>query len=807
VATKIRLFPEHFIYRDKCFGLFKLGEDGPLDLPITIEGDAGIPFHIVHSDPDHLAYLVGLIVLQAWTSGIDELEVPPGERRSVLVVTDTPGRFREAYLQLHLPTSRIEDLSRKRRVTLYEKTRRAPEASTDKAGYWELYIKPGDDRTRLHNFFPACQIVSIERGAKPVSSRQHLGRDDDAGPAVLITRKTDKETLRAVQKRYKPLLAIFDADAVVVSTSGLETPAIFYHESIFAPELTRRDAGQVMLRCLPDARFEQFCSRASLRLVEPQEPESLVKIWKKVDGALEALFERMDQERNRVVVEIQRSASRMRNLILSLPVGIESYEQALLASGQPEGLWYNWSISQPLQALENRLPEMAALGEWEELIHQELVDGFRELATLLQQDSPKRASLLSTVDESLSTCRRVALVVTNQSVASGLRWVLRLPKPHGLGLAPDKVTAITVGEIRELDQDQDCIIHQVFDPHETFSALAKVGPRLITFILVRNELRFTGERFLRVRQLVPDHPANKALLRPMYHQLEHLDATTRLSRRDSMSTLFTDDDFEMVKRMFNVSTIEEGTVLFDESDSDAEKDIATETPAYLVRLENQSAVFLDAARRVSYARFDDTIATGPVGILEPGHRLIIVNPTARESIGYRIFAAKSGEESDQVDTLMIERWRLELATGIQSLGLTHNEILQRIQDLGSKRISSLVIGQWKSGVVLGPLDTRDIYRIGQAINSDWLMQNWQRVGLALLMVRSGHRLLGRQITRIIQRAAVGDYELSRRDEEFLQQIGITIGELHDAVSLLGVQAVSSETVVIPTDQVGKIIPL
>jgi hypothetical protein len=52
-----------------------------LDLPITIEGDAGIHFHIVHSAPDHLTYLAGLIILQAWTSGIDELGIPPTERR------------------------------------------------------------------------------------------------------------------------------------------------------------------------------------------------------------------------------------------------------------------------------------------------------------------------------------------------------------------------------------------------------------------------------------------------------------------------------------------------------------------------------------------------------------------------------------------------------------------------------------------------------------------------------------------------------------------------------------------------------
>ena len=80
----IRLFPNQFLQRDECFGLFKPGEESAFDLPVTIEGDVGIPFHIVHSDPDHLAYLTGLIVLQAWTSESDEFGRLPTERRKLI---------------------------------------------------------------------------------------------------------------------------------------------------------------------------------------------------------------------------------------------------------------------------------------------------------------------------------------------------------------------------------------------------------------------------------------------------------------------------------------------------------------------------------------------------------------------------------------------------------------------------------------------------------------------------------------------------------------------------------------------------
>ncbi|MDI3461492.1 MAG: hypothetical protein OJF50_000313 [Nitrospira sp.] len=806
---KISLFPRQFLTEDACFGLFSVGSGGQIDLPITIEADAGLPIHIVHSDPDHLAYLVGLVVLQAWVTGIDELGVPPNERRPVLVVTDRPGRFGEAYLRLHVPINGIKSLFKKRRVTIHEKGKRGQSEVPATSSFLDLRLERDDTRTRLHNFFPAFQVFGASGAHRILEGREYLGRDDSAGPGVLITRRMDKDKLRALQDQYKPLLAVFDAHGVAVTSDDLETPSIFYHESIFSRDLVSPEHEQVVLYCLPDARFERFCSQASLCIIEPQEPHNLTLSWKRADGAIQALIERMDQRADRVIVEVYRSATRLRNVLLSLPVGVQCYEQALITSGQPESLWYDWSITQPLLALESRLPEMAALGQWEELILQELVQALRELsAILLQQDSPKREPLLSSIRDSLARSRRVALVVSGPTIASGLQWVIRVPEPYGLGLPPDKVRAVTFADIKTLSEDEDCIIHQVFDPHEVFSGLARVGARQIIFILLRNELRFTGERFLRTRFLFPRHPANESILRPVYDKLERIEPVLLPSSRDRKTTLFSDSDFEMVLRMFNQGprTVEHGMVLVEDAEN-AEGLLKAEAEAYLVRLEASSAVFLDATSQVSYVSEDEAIRTGPVEFLEPGHRLIIINPQARESIAHRILTSKKEVETDQSAGQMIKQWQDALCEGIKRSGLTHREVLQRIQGLGSRRVTPLVVGQWAKGDVLGPLDAQDILRIGQVVQSDWLMQNWQRVGFALLIVRSGHRLLGRQITRIIQKAAVGDYELGRKDEQFLAQLGITMGELQDAVDLLTVEAVSREKKLVPIDQLGKVISL
>ena len=316
---------------------------------------------------------------------------------------------------------------------------------------------------------------------------------------ILIVRATNRTNLAELRDVFRPFLVILDAHGLAVPDGETETPSVVYHSSIFSSELANAANGLVLC-CLPDARFERFCSEASLRLVEPQESAELAAACNGVDGALQALTERSDERRNRVLAEVHRAASRLRNVLFSLPVGIETYEQALVASGLPDGLWYPWSVTEPLNSLENRLPEVAALGDWEELILTELVGGFRTLEAIVRACSPKREAVLAAIQESLTRGRQAALVVKGQAFAEGLKWTVRFPQPYGFGLSPEQCTVVTPDEVDWLSADHDCIVHHAFDPHDVLSALARMEPRRITFVLLRNELRFVGERFLRLRR-------------------------------------------------------------------------------------------------------------------------------------------------------------------------------------------------------------------------------------------------------------------------------------------------------------------
>jgi hypothetical protein len=67
-------------------------------------------------------------------------------------------------------------------------------------------------------------------------------------------------------------------------------------------------------------------------------------------------------------------------------------------------------------------------------------------------------------------------------------------------------------------------------------------------------------------------------------------------------------------------------------------------------------------------------------------------------------------------------------------------------------------------------------------------------------------VLGHRITQIIQKAAIGEHEVSVKDRDFLAQLGITMGRLQDAVTVLTVEQVSADAGMVPVERIGRVIP-
>ncbi|MGH9343359.1 MAG: hypothetical protein ACRD19_06330, partial [Terriglobia bacterium] len=460
---KILLFSGELLRRDECFGLHLQAETTYRPPFVQLEFDASEAVHVVCGDPQLVAFLAGLIALQAWTYGIGEDGVPLSERRPVLVVTDTPGRLGEAFLRLRLPIAQIEPLCKRRRIKLYEKTGRA---GTDAASYWENLVRKEDPRNRFHNFFPAYAVLRSGAEPRPISDREFLGRADDAGPAVLISRCIDRENVTKLIARHRPFLVLVHAEnSAIASGSGL--PTIICHDSIFAPEICEFQREGAIYRCLPDAGFEDFCNRSDFRIIQPELTPELATLLSDADGALISLSEELEKRMRRVVRDVARTALRLRTLFWSLPIGVEAYEQGLVLSQLPATLRFDVSVNRLFEALRGRVPEMAALGEWPQLIIQVLVEDIDQLIHLLARQSPKRRALLEVIRRGKMGAERApTLIVDSKSFGAALRHSLAFPEPAGLGELANDLAILSVTEISQLEPGRECVILSAFQPEQ-----------------------------------------------------------------------------------------------------------------------------------------------------------------------------------------------------------------------------------------------------------------------------------------------------------------------------------------------------
>jgi hypothetical protein len=574
--------------------------------------------------------------------------MPLPERRPLLVVTDTPGRFGEAFLRLRLPIEQIEALCKRRRIKLYKKTGRA---GTDAASYWENLVREKDPRNRFHNFFPAYAILRSGGEPKPISDREFLGRADDAGPAVLISRYTDRETVTKLITRHRPFLVLIHSQNSATA-SGTGLPTVICHDSIFSPEISECPQEGTTYRCLPDAGFEAFCEKSDFSIVQPELPPEAARLLSDVDGALISLSEELEKRMRRLVHDVARTALRLRTLFWSLPIGVEAYEQGLVLSQLPASLQFDVSVSRLFEALRGRLPEMAALGEWPQLIIQVLVDDMGQLIQLMAAQSPKRRVLVDVIRDAKAGAKRApALIVESKPFGAALRHSLSFPEPTGLGELANDLAILSRSEVSQLEFGRECVILGAFEPEQIFPLLSRSGPRRITAILYPGELRFLQARLQKARELFPTHAAVANLVVPMLANVGTTDPKMPSLIRLQASGLDLSALLRTLARQREIDGV--GTILTDVERPRAD-DGGTKVRAHVVELESEErsqrmAVLLTKDARVSYVRDDDSICTGSLANLVPGDRLIRIDPILRESLREKIFSANPLQQTNPGD--------------------------------------------------------------------------------------------------------------------------------------------------------------
>lgn len=191
-----------------------------------------------------------------------------------------------------------------------------------------------------------------------------------------------------------------------------------------------------------------------------------------------------------------------------------------------------------------------------------------------------------------------------------------------------------------------------------------------------------------------------------------------------------------------------------------------------------------------------------VSELQPGDRVVFVDRT----VGRTLYELMQDQlvHSPIVGPAaqMVRLWHRTLAEGYRRSGFTFDELLARLRLAGSEITSYQTVRSWVRGGVLGPQDLGNIDRIAAILGigrKDGRIM--EEVKHSIRGLRRVHRGFARIVYRSILTAGAGG-QLSDAEETLLEEHGLQLKDLREAVSILTVSKVAGAAEMVPVSDVG-----
>lgn len=178
-----------------------------------------------------------------------------------------------------------------------------------------------------------------------------------------------------------------------------------------------------------------------------------------------------------------------------------------------------------------------------------------------------------------------------------------------------------------------------------------------------------------------------------------------------------------------------------------------------------------------------------VRAVQPGDRVVLIYGERRQSL-YDLFVSRiHNHPKYALHVALVKRWQADVAhafTGFaEGRSNPFDELLYAIQALGSNIQSVQTIRSWRRGDVLCPEDPEDLRRVGQVLQSAFIVTHYRRISEAAKRLRTRHRTLARWLNSWIV-SQIGNAEYPNQDAVIDEELGITFEDFRDSFLLLRV---------------------
>ncbi|MCP3682887.1 MAG: hypothetical protein GY861_09375 [bacterium] len=148
--------------------------------------------------------------------------------------------------------------------------------------------------------------------------------------------------------------------------------------------------------------------------------------------------------------------------------------------------------------------------------------------------------------------------------------------------------------------------------------------------------------------------------------------------------------------------------------------------------------------------------------IKEGDRIALIQGDERKSfIDY--LAKRSGLE-DEIDLFHIKRWKEKLNLFIEEKSLNENKLFDIYINKGGDKKSN-PFRRWKDSIRnIAPQRKEDLKIIGEIIEYEYLVENIDKIFFDIKKLRKSHRLIGREINKIIRDKISGQFTDSSFDD-------------------------------------------
>lgn len=235
---------------------------------------------------------------------------------------------------------------------------------------------------------------------------------------------------------------------------------------------------------------------------------------------------------------------------------------------------------------------------------------------------------------------------------------------------------------------------------------------------------------------------------------------------------------------------EEGAPSLDDSDAEAAEGgvdaAAVVTDAIELRFSGGWRGIFGPHQRLNYVdRQSFKVTSRFVRSLRKGDSVLIIPRQRRQSLYGLIISRVHQHPAIELHLALLNRWHEELRAGYYRWSRggrrSLDTLLAEMQSMGSQLTSPLAIRFWLDAITLSPIDSRDLVRIAEILDLQFVKDRHKQIDAAANRIRVLHRSLSKRLNRWLEEQARGTSPHSQDAEVLDATLGLTFGDIRSSL--------------------------